>query len=140
MKDIVAIATTETLNNVHLITHSYNGVYLITHSCGEVIDGITYDEESAKYFVDKMNEKYELSMKLSIKCFKCRKNWFETGKETCNKAEIHSNSSDHGGYTVFCVNDVNDKLNKNYIELPYQYHYQKIDVLDVKKMLGENYI
>lgn len=33
--------------------------YLITHSYGEVIDGITYDEESAKYFVDKMNEKYK---------------------------------------------------------------------------------
>lgn len=63
MKDIVA--TIETLNNVYLITHSY----------GEVIDGITYDEESAKYFVDKMNEKYKLSMK----CFECRKDWFETG-------------------------------------------------------------
>lgn len=42
-----------------------------------------------------------------------------------------------GGFTVFCVNDVNDKLNKNYIESPFEYHYQKIDVLDVKKMLGE---
>lgn len=122
MKDV--IAQFEALNNVYLITHSY----------GEVIDGITWDEPSAKYFVDKMNEKYKKSMK----CFECRKDWFETGKETCNNAEIHFNSSGHGSRcTVFCVNDVNDKLNKNYIESPYEYHYQKIDVLDVKKMLGE---
>ena len=84
--------------------------------------------------MDKMNEKYKLSMK----CFECRKDWFETGKETCNNAEIHFNSSCHDSRcTIFCVNDVNDKLNKNYIESPYEYHYQKVDVLDVKKMLGE---
>lgn len=39
------------------------------------------------------------------------------------------------------VKDGNDKtniLNIEYlIESPYEYHYQKIDVLDVKKMLGE---
>ena len=108
--------------------------YLITHSYGEVIDGITYDEDSAKYFVDKMNEKYKASMK----CFNCRKEHFEPGEEICNKAEIHFNGGGHGSRcTVFCVNDVNDKLNKNYIESPYEYHYQKIDVIDVKKMLGE---
>ena len=117
-----------------MIKNEKDNVYLITHSYGEVIDGITYDEESAKYFVDKMNEKYKKSMK----CFECRKDWFETGKETCDNAEIHLNSSGHGSRcTVFCVNDVNDKLNKNYIESPYEYHYQKVDVLDVKKMLGE---
>lgn len=111
-----------------MIKNEKDNVYLITHSYGEVIDGITYDEASAKYFVDKMNEKYKLSMK----CFECRKNWFETGKETCDNAEIH-----FGRCTVYCVNDVNDKLNKNYIESPNKYHYQKIDVLDGKKMLGE---
>ena len=41
-----------------MIKNEKDSVYLITHSYGEVIDGITYDEESAKYFVDKMNEKY----------------------------------------------------------------------------------
>lgn len=113
-----------------MIKNEKDCVYLITHSYGEVIDGITYDEESAKYFVNKMNEKYKASMK----CFECRKDRFEPGKETCNKAEIHFNSSGHGSRcTVFCVNDVNDKLNKNYIESPYEYHYQKIGVLDVKK-------
>ena len=55
-----------------MIKNEKDSVYLITHSYGEVIDGITYDEESAKYFVDKMNEKYKLSMK----CFECRKDWF----------------------------------------------------------------
>lgn len=114
-----------------MIKNEKDSVYLITHSYGEVIDGITYDEESAKYFVDKMNEKYTLSMK----CFECRKDLFKTGKETCDNAEIHFNSSCHDSRcTVFCVND---KLNKNYIESPHEYHYQKIDVLDVKKMLGE---
>lgn len=117
-----------------MIKNEKDSVYLITHSYGEVIDGITYDEESAKYFVDKMNEKYKLSMK----CFECRKDWFETGEETCDNAEIHFNSDGHGRRcTVFCVNDVNDKLNKSYIESPYEYHYQKVDVLDIKKMLGE---
>lgn len=117
-----------------MIKNEKDSVYLIAHSYGEVIDGITYDEESAKYFVDKMNEKYKTSMK----CFDCRKERFEPGEETCNKAEIHFNGSGHGDKcTVFCVNDVNDKLNKSYIESPYEYHYQKIDVIDVKKMLGE---
>ena len=41
------------------------------------------------------------------------------------------------GIVYKIVNDVNDKLNKNYIESPYEYHYQKIDVLDIKKILGE---
>ena len=100
-----------------MIKNEKDNVYLITHSYGEVIDGITYDEESAKYFVDKMNEKYKKSMKC---------------------VEIHFKSNCHGSRsTVFCVNDVNDKLNKNYIESPNEYHYQKIDVLDVNKMLGE---
>ncbi len=100
-----------------MIKNEKDNVYLITHSYGEVIDGITYDEESAKYFVDKMNEKYKKSMKC---------------------VEIHFKSNGHGSRsTVFCVNDVNDKLNKNYIESPNEYHYQKIDVLDVNKMLGE---
>ena len=120
-----------------MIKNKKDSAYLITHSYGsygEVIDGITYDEESAKYFVDKMNKRYKASMK----CFYCRKNHFELGEETCNKAEIHFNSSGHSDRcTVFCVNDVNDKLNKSYIESPYEYHYGKIDVLDVKKMLGE---
>lgn len=117
-----------------MIKNEKDSVYLITHSYGEVIDGITYDEESAKYFVDKMNEKYKKSMK----CFECRKDWFETGKEICNNAEIYFNSNGYGSkYAVYCVNDVTDKLNKDYIESPYEYHYQKIDVLDVKKMLGE---
>ena len=117
-----------------MIKNEKDSVYLITHSYGEVIDGITYDEDSAKYFVDKMNEKYKASMK----CFDCRKNHFETGKETCDYAEIHFNSNGHDSRcTVFCVNDVNDKLNKSYIESPYEYHYQKVDVLDIKKMLGE---
>ena len=52
-----------------MIKNEKDSVYLITHSYGEVIDGITYDEESAKYLVDKMNEKYKLFMK----CFDCRK-------------------------------------------------------------------
>ena len=42
-----------------MIKNEKDSVYLITHSYGEVIDGITYDEESAKYCVDKMNEKYK---------------------------------------------------------------------------------
>ena len=46
-----------------MIKNEKDNVYLITHSYGEVIDGITYDEASAKYFVDKMNEKYKKSMK-----------------------------------------------------------------------------
>ena len=61
-----------------MIKNKRDSVYLITHSYGEVIDGITYDEESAKYFVDKMNEKYKKYMK----CFECRKDWFEKGEET----------------------------------------------------------
>ena len=117
-----------------MIKNEKDDAYLITHSYGEVIDGITYDEESAKYFVDKINKKY----KASVKCFECRKDHFEPGEETCNKAEIHFNSSGHGSRcTVFCTNDVNDKMNKSYIESPYEYHYQKIDMIDVKKMLGE---
>ena len=122
MKDV--IAQFEALNNVYLITHSY----------GEVIDGITWDESSAKFLVDKLNER----CKKVNKCIKCRKSNFKIGEETCDNAEIHFNSNGHGSIcTVFCVNDVNDKLNKNYIESPYEYHYQKIDVLDVNKMLGE---
>lgn len=31
-----------------------------------------------------------------------------------------------------------DKLNKDYIECPNEYYYQKIDVIDVEKMLGED--
>ena len=68
-----------------MIKNEKDNVYLITHSYGEVIDGITYDEESAKYFVDKMNEKYKKSMKC---------------------VEIHFKSNGHGSRsTVFCVND-----------------------------------
>ena len=116
-----------------MIKSEIDGVYLITHSYGEVIDGITYDESSAK-FLDKLNEKF----KKVDKCIKCRKSNFEIGKETCNNAEIHFNSNGHGSRCmIYCVNDVNDKLNKDYIECPNEYHYQKIDVLDVNKMLGE---
>ena len=32
-----------------MIKNEKDSVYLITHSYGEVIDGITYDEESAKF-------------------------------------------------------------------------------------------
>lgn len=111
-----------------------NNVYLITHSYGEVIDGITYDEDSAKLLVDKLNEKF----KKVDKCIECRKSNFEIGEEDCDKAEIYFNSNGYGSRcAVYCVNDVTDKLNKDYIESPYEYHYQKIDVLDVNKMLGE---
>ena len=116
LEKIIELRNTST----HFITEEYEMVYIpLFQAC--VLN-----------FVDKMNEKYKKSMK----CFECRKDWFETGKETCNNAEIHFNSSGHGSRcTVFCVNDVNDKLNKNYIESPNEYHYQKIGVLDVKKIL-----
>ena len=111
-----------------------NNVYLITHAYGEVIDGITYNEDSAKLLVDKLNEK----CKKVDKCIKCRKSNFKIGKETCDKAEIYFSSNGYSSrYSVYCVNDVTDKLNKDYIESPYEYHYQKIDVLDVNKMLGD---
>lgn len=117
-----------------MIENERDGVYLITHSYGEVIDGITYDEASAKFLVDKLNKRYK---KVS-KCIECRKSNFKIGAESCENAEIHFNSREYGSRcTVYCVNDVTDKLNKNYIESPYEYHYQKIDVLDVNKMLGE---
>lgn len=48
---------------VYMIENERDGAYLITHSYGEVIDGITYDEASAKFLVDKLNEKYEKSIK-----------------------------------------------------------------------------
>ena len=111
-----------------MIKSEVNGAYLITHSYGEVIDGITWDESSAKFLVDKLNERY----KKVNKCIKCRKSNFEVGKKTCDKAEIY-----FGGNEFYCVNDITDKLNKDYIESPNEYHYQKIDVLDAKKMLGE---
>lgn len=60
-----------------MIKSEIDGVYLITHSYGEVIDGITWDESSAKFLVDKLNERY----KKVDKCFKCRKSNFEIGKK-----------------------------------------------------------
>lgn len=106
-----------------MIENERDGVYLITHSYGEVIDGITYDETSAKFLVDKLNEKYEKSMK----CSACRLRDFVWEIENCDNAEVHKND-----YDVYCTNDVNQ-----YGVFPYKYHYQKIDVLDVNKMLGE---
>lgn len=115
-------------------TYEVDGAYLITHHCGEVIDGITWDESSAKFLIDKLNER----CKKVDKCLECRKSNFEIGKETCDKAEIYFSSNGYGSRcAVYCVNDVTDKLNKDYIECPNEYHYQKIDVIDVKKMLGE---
>ena len=111
-----------------MIKSEIDGVYLITHSYGEVIDGITWDESSAKFLVDKLNER----CKKVNKCIECRKSNFEMGKETCDKAEIY-----FSGNGFYCVNDVTDKLNKDYIECPNEYYYQKIDVIDVEKMLGE---
>lgn len=70
MKDV--IAQFESLNNVYLITHSY----------GEVIDEITWDESSAKFLVDKLNER----CKKVNKCIKCIKSNFKIGEETCDKA------------------------------------------------------
>lgn len=117
-----------------MIKSEVDGAYLITHSYGEVIDGITWDESSAKFLVDKLNER----CKKVDKCLECRKSNFEIGEENCEKAEIYFGCNGHGNNrAVYCVNDVTDKLNKDYIESPYEYHYQKIDVLDVKKMLGE---
>lgn len=117
-----------------MIKSEVDGAYLITHSYGEVIDGITWDESSAKFLVDKLNER----CKKVNKCLKCRKSNFKIGEETCDKAEIYFSSNGYGSRcAAYCVNDVTDKLNKDYIESPYEYHYQKIDVLDVKKMLGE---
>ena len=110
-------------------------VYLVTHSCGAVIDGIVYDESYAKYLVDALNKNSEQSRK----CMECRFNHFESGKEYCDKAEIRFNSSGHGSRcTVYCVNDVNDELNKGYIKSPDMYDYQKINAIDVKKMLREH--
>ena len=40
-----------------MIKSEVDGAYLITHSYGEVIDGITWDESSAKFLVDKLNER-----------------------------------------------------------------------------------
>lgn len=65
-------------------------------------------------------------------------NFIQYIKENIGKVDVIFIDSDHDSRcTVFCVNDVNDKLNKNYIESPNEYHYQKVDVLDVKKILGE---
>ena len=117
-----------------MIKSEIDGIYLITHHSGEVIDGITWDESSAKFLVDKLNER----CKKVDKCLECRNSNFEIGKETCDKAEIYFSSNGYGSRcAVYCVNDVTDKLNKDYIECPNEYHYQKIDVIDVKKMLGE---
>lgn len=117
-----------------MIKSEIDGVYLITHSYGEVIDGIIYDESSAQKLVNKLNERH----KKSIKCSRCREGKFKFGEETCSKAEIHFSSSGHGSRCVmFCANDVNDELNKNYIEFPHEYQYQKINVIDVDKMLNE---
>ena len=117
-----------------MIKSEIDGVYLITHHCGEVIDGITWDESSAKFLVDKLNER----CKKVDKCLKCKESYFKIGEEHCDKAEIYFGSFGYGSRcAVYCVNDVTDKLNKDYIECPNEYHYQKIDVIDVKKMLGE---
>ena len=62
-----------------------------------------------------------------MRCSACRLRNFVWGIENCNNAEVHRN--DYGSY---CVNNVND-----YNKLPYKYHYQKIDVIDVNKILGE---
>jgi len=119
-----------------MIKSEVDGAYLITHygSYGKVIDGITWDESSAKFLIDKLNER----CKKVNKCIECRKSNFKIGGENCEKAEIYFGCSGHGStLAVYCINDVTDKLNKDYIESSYEYHYQKIDVLDVKKMLGE---
>ena len=113
---------------VKMIKSEVDGAYLITHSYGEVIDGITWDESSAKFLVDKLNER----CKKVNKCIECRKSNFEMWKETCDKAEIY-----FSGNGFYFVNDITDKLNKDYIESPNEYHYQKIGVLDVKKILWE---
>lgn len=118
-----------------MIKSEIDGVYLITHSYGEVIDGITWDESSAKFLVDKLNERY----KKVDKCFKCRKSNFEIGKKICDKSEIYFSGNGRGSRcAIYCINDVTDKLNKDYIECPNEYYYQKIDVIDVEKMLGED--
>ena len=118
-----------------MIKSEIDGVYLITHHCGEVIDGITWDESSAKFLVDKLNEK----CKKVNRCLECRKSNFKIGEESCEKAEIYFSSNGYGSRcTVYCINDVTDKLNKDYIECPNEYYYQKIDVIDVEKMLGED--
>ena len=107
--------------------------YLITHKYGDVVDGITFDEESANYLVDTLNNNCDKSNK----CMRCRLSHFEFGEEHCDKAEIRFNSSGHGSRcTVYCVNDVNDELNECYIKSSDRYSYQKISVIDVEKMLG----
>lgn len=110
--------------------------YLITHMPEFMIDGITYDEESAKYLVDTLNKKYEKSRK----CNYCRLSHFKYGEEKCDKAEIiRLNSAWYGSRrTIYCVNDVNDEFNECYIKFPDRYDYQKISVIDVEKMLGES--
>lgn len=119
-----------------MIKSEVDGAYLITHYgfYGEVIDGIKWDESSAKFLVDKLNERY----KKVNKCIECRKSNFKIGEENCEKAEIYFSSNGYGSRcAVYCVNDVTDKLNKDYIECANEYHYKKVDVIDVKKMLGE---
>lgn len=118
-----------------MIKSEIDGAYLITHSYGEVIDGITWDESSAKFLVDKLNER----CKKVNKCIECRKSNFKIGEENCEKAEIYFGCNGYGSRcAIYCVNDVTDKLNKEYIECPNEYYYQKIDVIDVEKMLGED--
>lgn len=58
-----------------MIKSEVDGAYLITHSYGEVIDGITWDESSAKFLVDKFNER----CKKVNKCLECRKSNFKIG-------------------------------------------------------------
>nr|WP_297934896.1 hypothetical protein [uncultured Lachnoclostridium sp.] len=109
-----------------MIENEKDSVYLITHSYGEVIDGITYDETSAKFLVDKLNEKYEKIIKNS-NCKNCKLNNYTWGVKNCNKNKIHTSN-----FYTYCENDINE-----YGVIPYKYHYQKIDVLDINKMLGE---
>lgn len=58
-----------------MIKSEVDGAYLITHSYGEVIDGITWDESSTKFMVDKLNER----CKKVNKCLECRKSNFKIG-------------------------------------------------------------
>ena len=107
-----------------MIKSEVDGAYLITHSYGEVIDGITWDESSAKFLVDKLNER----CKKVNKCLECRKSNFKIGEETCDKAEIYFSSNGYGSRcATYCVNDVTDKLNKDY----------KYTLIDGKEIFNE---
>ena len=64
-----------------MIKSEVDGAYLITHSYGEVIDGITWDESSAKFLVDKLNER----CKKVNKCIECRKSNFKLVKKIAKK-------------------------------------------------------